>query len=66
MKTCTYLGVRFSENGRIESKLERRIDRAATVVGAVRRTVFGNRELSREAKMTVYKCSGSTNPGVWM
>ena len=38
--------------------IERRIARAATastiVVGALRRTVFGNRELSSEAKMTVY------------
>ena len=49
-----YLGARFSENGRMENKLERRIDRAATVLGAVRRTVFENRELSSEAKMTVY------------
>ena len=44
--------MRFSENGRITSELNRRIGRAATFVGAVR-TVFGNRELSREAKMTV-------------
>ena len=49
-----YLGVRLSENGRMESELERRIGRAATVVGALRRAVFGNRELSSEAKMTVY------------
>ena len=49
-----YLGARLSENGRMESELERRIDRAATVVGALRRTVFENRELSSEAKMTVY------------
>ena len=46
--------VRFSENGRMESELNRRIGRAATVVRAVRRTVFGNRELSSEAIMTVY------------
>ena len=38
----------------MESELERRIDRAATVVDALRRTVFENRELSSEAKMTVY------------
>ena len=46
--------MRFSENGRITSELNRRIGRAATVVGALRRTVFGNRDLSSEAKMTVY------------
>ena len=36
------------------NKLQRRIGRAATVVGALRRMVFGNRELISEAKMTVY------------
>ena len=46
--------MRFSQNGRITSELNKRIGRAATVVGALRRTVFGNRELSSEAKMTVY------------
>ena len=46
--------MRFSENERITNELNRRIGRAATVVGALRRTVFGNRELSSEAKMTVY------------
>ena len=49
-----YLGVRLSENGIMESELERRIGRATTVMGALRRTVFGNRELSSEVKMTVY------------
>ena len=44
-----YLGVRLSENGR----MERKIGRAATVVGSLRKTVFGNKELSGEAKMTV-------------
>ena len=48
-----YLGVRLSETGRIENELERRIGRA-TEEGALRRTVFGNGELSSEAKMTVY------------
>ena len=49
-----YLGVRLSENGRMESESERRIGRAATVVGSLRKTVFGNKELSSEVKMTVY------------
>ena len=52
-KETVYLGVRLSENGRIENELERRIGRA-TEEGALRRTVFGNRELSSESKMTVY------------
>ena len=49
-----YLRVRLSENGRMESELERRIGRAAAVVGSLRKTVFGKKELSSEAKMTVY------------
>ena len=53
-RETVYLGVRSSENGRMESELERRIGRAATVVGSMRKTVFGNKELSSEAKMTVY------------
>ena len=49
-----YLEVRLSENGRMESELERRVGRAATTVGSVRKTVFWNKELSSEDKMTVY------------
>ena len=49
-----YLGVRLSENGGVESELERRIGRAVTVVGSLRKMIFGNKELSSEAKMTVY------------
>ncbi len=38
----------------MESELERRVGRAATTVGSVRKTVFWNKELSSEDKMTVY------------
>ena len=48
------LGVRLSEKGRMESELERRIGMAATTVGALREPVFGNKELSKEAKLKVY------------
>ena len=34
-RETVYLGVRLSENGRMESELERRIGRAATVVGSL-------------------------------
>ena len=54
VRETVYLGVRLSENGRMESELERRINRAATIVVALRKTVFGNRELCSEAKMTVH------------
>ena len=42
--------MRLSENGRMESELERRIGRAATVVGSLRKTVFGNKELSMKPR----------------
>ena len=49
-----YLGVRLSENGGMESEQERRIGVAATTVGELREPVFGNNELSKEAKSRVY------------
>ena len=45
-RETVYLGVRLSENERMESELERRIGRAATVVGSLRKTVFGSKEFS--------------------
>ena len=38
----------------MESELERRIGMAATTVGALREPVFGNKELSKEAKLRVH------------
>lgn len=38
-RDTVYLGVRLSENGRIESEMDRRIGRATTVVGSLRETV---------------------------
>ena len=49
-----YLGVRLSDNDVMESKLEQRIDMAATVAGALREPVFENKELSKEAKLAVH------------
>ena len=53
-RETVYLGVRLSENGGMGSELERRIGMAATTVRALREPVFGNKELSREAKLRVY------------
>ena len=53
-RETVYLGVRLSENGEMDSELERRIGMAATTLGALREPVFGNKELSKEAKLTVY------------
>ena len=49
-----YLGVRLSDNGEVESDLEWRIGMAATAAGALRGSVFGNKELSKEAKLGVH------------
>ena len=51
----TYLGVILSEDGRMECELEKRIGAALSAAGAVRSQVFESRELSRSAKMLVYK-----------
>ena len=53
-RETVYLGVRLSENGGMESELERRIGMAATTVGALREPVFGNKGLSKEAKLRVF------------
>ena len=53
-RETVYLGVGLSENGGMESELEPRIGTAATAVGALREPIFGNNELSKEAKLTVY------------
>ena len=49
-----YVGMMLSENGGMESELERRIGKAATSVGALCNIVFGNWELGREVKMALY------------
>ena len=51
----TYLGMILSEDGRMECELEKRIGAALSAAGAVRSQVFESRELSRSAKMLVYK-----------
>ena len=51
---AVYLGVRFSEDGRMELELERRIGIAMSTVGAMKAKVFENRGLSWKAKMQVY------------
>ena len=51
----TYLGVILSEDGRMECELEKRIGAALSTAGAVRSQVFESRELSRSAKILVYK-----------
>ena len=51
---AVYLGVKFSEDGRMEGELERRIGIGMSTVGAMKAKVFENRGLSWKAKMQVY------------
>ena len=48
------LGVKFSDDGRMEGELERRIGIAMSTVGAMKEKVFGNRGLSCKVKLQVY------------
>ena len=50
-----YLGVSLSEDGKMECELEMRIGAALSAAGAVTGQVVETRELSRSAKMLVYK-----------
>ena len=51
---AVYLGVKFSEDGRMKGELERRIGIGMSTVGAMKAKVFENRGLSWKAKMQVY------------
>ena len=54
VREAVYLGLKLSEDGRMEGELERRIGIAMSTVGAMNGKVFGNRGLSWKAKMQVY------------
>ena len=45
----------MSNDGRMDCELEKRIGAALSAAGAARSQVFESRELSRSAKMLVYK-----------
>ena len=51
---AVYLGVKFSEDGRMEGELERTIGIVMSTVRAMKAKVFKNRGLSWKAKMQVY------------
>ena len=51
----SYFGVILSEDGEWSVRWENRIGAALSTAGAVRSQVFDSRELSRSAKMLVYK-----------
>ena len=54
-KEANIFGSDFCEDGRMDCELEKRIGAALSAVGAIRSQVFESRELSRSAKMLVYK-----------
>ena len=51
----TYLGVILSEDERMECELEKKIGAAVSAAESVRSQVLESRELSKSAKMLVYK-----------
>ena len=54
MREAVCLGVKFSEDERMEGELERRIGIAMTTAGAMKAKVFGNRGLSWKAKIQAH------------
>ena len=54
IKETVYLGVKLCEDGKTEGEVERRIGMTLQAVGAMKK-VYESREVSREAKVTVYE-----------
>ncbi|TWW61291.1 hypothetical protein D4764_05G0013810 [Takifugu flavidus] len=50
-----YLGVLFTSGGRMEREIDRRIGVASTVMRTLHRSVVVKRELSRKAKLSIYR-----------
>ncbi|TWW62402.1 hypothetical protein D4764_04G0010490 [Takifugu flavidus] len=50
-----YLGVLFTSEGRMEREVDRRIGAASTVMRTLHRSVVVKRELSRKAKLSIYR-----------
>uniref|UniRef100_A0AAV2LL43 Reverse transcriptase domain-containing protein n=1 Tax=Knipowitschia caucasica TaxID=637954 RepID=A0AAV2LL43_KNICA len=50
-----YLGVLFTSEGRMEREIDRRIGAACAVMRSLYRTVVVKRELSRKAKLSIYR-----------
>ena len=53
VEEVVYLEVRFIADGRMERELNRGISMAMSSDGAMRKKVFGSRELSKKAKVEV-------------
>ncbi|KAI3355939.1 hypothetical protein L3Q82_004486 [Scortum barcoo] len=50
-----YLGVLFTSEGKMEREIDRRIGAASAVMRSVYRTVVVKKELSRKAKLSIYR-----------
>ena len=50
-----YLGILFTSEGRMEREIDRRIGAAAAVLRSLNRSVVVKRELSRKAKLSIYR-----------
>ncbi|TWW56333.1 hypothetical protein D4764_08G0003200 [Takifugu flavidus] len=50
-----YLGVLFTSEGRMEQEIDRRIGAASAVMRTLHRSVVVKRELSRKAKLSIYR-----------
>ena len=55
MKEFKYLGVLFASEGTMEREIGRRIGAAGAVLRSLYRTVVTKRELSRKAKLSIYR-----------
>ncbi|TWW73564.1 hypothetical protein D4764_15G0009580 [Takifugu flavidus] len=49
-----YLGILFTNEGRMEREIDRRIGAASAVMQALNRSVMVKKELSRKAKLSIY------------
>ena len=55
VKEFKYLGDLFTSEGRMEQEIGRRIGAAGAVLRSLCRTVVMKRELSRKAKLSIYR-----------
>ncbi|KAI3377927.1 hypothetical protein L3Q82_009055 [Scortum barcoo] len=60
-----YLGVLFTSEGKMEREIDRRIGAASAVMRSVYRTVVVKKELSRKAKLSIYRSIYVPTPHLW-
>ncbi|KAI3364655.1 hypothetical protein L3Q82_011436 [Scortum barcoo] len=60
-----YLGVLFTSEGKMEREIDRRIGAASAVMRSVYRTVVVKKELSRKAKLSIYRSIYASHPHLW-